>query len=64
MLALVTDAIMGEVVVSDDEPISPDWRVAVTTIARRTRDVFRRHPWTLDNLSATRFRRRPRPATA
>jgi AcrR family transcriptional regulator len=48
VLTLVNDAIMGEVVVPEDEQMPSDWREAVTIIARRTRDVFMRHPWILD----------------
>ncbi len=48
LLALVTDAVMQEVVVPPDEPLPDDWRAAVTIIARRSRDSLRRHPWILD----------------
>jgi hypothetical protein len=27
-----------------------DWREALTLIARRTRDAFARHPWTLQSM--------------
>src|SRR5262249_15927675 len=47
LLSLVVDAVMGEIVVPDDE--FPDtWRAAVTTIADRTRAALVRHPWILD----------------
>jgi AcrR family transcriptional regulator len=48
LLTLVTDAVLGEVVVPPDEPLPDDWREAVTVIARRTRDALRRHPWILE----------------
>lgn len=48
LLTLVTDAVMGEVVLPDGEPVPADWREALTVIATRTRDALRRHPWTLD----------------
>jgi AcrR family transcriptional regulator len=48
LLALVADAIMGELVVPPDEPLPSDWRAAVTIIANRTRSVLERHPWLLD----------------
>jgi AcrR family transcriptional regulator len=47
LLALVSDALMAEVLVSDDD-LPDDWREALTVIARRTRDALRRHPWVLD----------------
>jgi AcrR family transcriptional regulator len=48
LLALLTDAVMAEVVVPDDEPLPADWRAAMTIIARRSRDSLRRHTWILD----------------
>lgn len=47
LLALVTDRVMGEVIVPDDE-FPDDWREAMTTIARRTREAMLRHPWVFD----------------
>jgi AcrR family transcriptional regulator len=48
LLALLFDAIMGEVVVPVEEPLPTDWREALTIIATRSRDAFRRHPWVID----------------
>jgi AcrR family transcriptional regulator len=48
LLTLVTDAIMSEVVVPDDEDIPTDWREAMTLIADRSRASLQRHPWILD----------------
>jgi AcrR family transcriptional regulator len=48
LLALVSDAVMGEVVVPAGERLPDDWRAAVTVIARRSRDALRRHPWMFD----------------
>jgi AcrR family transcriptional regulator len=48
LFTLVNDAVMGEVVIPDDEPIPEDWRAAIIMIATRSRDVFRRHWWLLD----------------
>jgi AcrR family transcriptional regulator len=48
LLALVTDEVMGEVVLPPDEPLPGDWREATTVIAVRGRDTLRRHPWVLD----------------
>jgi AcrR family transcriptional regulator len=46
LLALVTDAVMYELVLNDDLP--GGWREAMRVIAHRTRDVLSRHPWMLD----------------
>jgi AcrR family transcriptional regulator len=48
LLTLVTDAVMAEVVLPPDQPLSGNWREAVTTIAERTRAALQRHPWILD----------------
>jgi AcrR family transcriptional regulator len=47
LLALLTDRVMSELLLADDE--FPDtWREAMTAIARRTRDVLLRHAWVFD----------------
>ena len=46
LVALMDNAIMGEVLVPDDE-LPSDWRPALTLIARRARASFDRHPWAL-----------------
>jgi AcrR family transcriptional regulator len=46
LVALMDDELMGEIVVPVGM-LPRDWREALTAIARRTRDVFRRHPWAL-----------------
>jgi AcrR family transcriptional regulator len=48
LLALVTDAVMAEVILPAGESLPQDWREAMTVIARRSRDALRRHPWILD----------------
>jgi AcrR family transcriptional regulator len=48
LLTLVTDAVMGEVVVPPDEPLPIDWREAISVIAHRSRASLQRHPWILD----------------
>jgi AcrR family transcriptional regulator len=48
LLALVTDAVMGELLLPEGETFPSDWRQAVTSIAHRSRDALRRHPWMLD----------------
>jgi AcrR family transcriptional regulator len=46
LVTLMDDALMGEIVIPDGD-LPKDWREALTAVARRTRDVFRRHPWAL-----------------
>lgn len=48
LLTLVCDAVMGEVVLPASQRMSRDWRIAITLIAKRSRDALRRHPWILD----------------
>jgi AcrR family transcriptional regulator len=44
LLALMHDAMMGEVVIAEDE-VPSNWRAALEMIARRSRAAFQRHPW-------------------
>jgi AcrR family transcriptional regulator len=46
LIALMDDELMGEILVPVGT-LPRDWRAALAAIARRTRDVFRRHPWAL-----------------
>jgi AcrR family transcriptional regulator len=48
LLTLLTDAVMGEVVVPAEEPFPSNWRDALKLIAMRTRDAVLRHGWILD----------------
>ena len=48
LLTLVFDGMMKEMVLPPDMAMPADWRDALTTIARRSRDAMRRHPWVLD----------------
>lgn len=48
LLALVFDAIMGEVALPEGEPLPTTWRAGISAVALRTRDCLRRHPWVLD----------------
>ena len=48
LLTLLTDAVMGEVVVPDDQEFPAHWRDAITLISERTRAALQRHPWILD----------------
>jgi len=47
LLALVDDAIMGELVIPDAE-LPAGWRAGMTEIAHRTKNAFVAHPWTID----------------
>jgi len=47
LMTLVTDALMGELVVPAEEMPS-GWREAMTALAHRSRAMLRRHPWVLD----------------
>lgn len=49
LITLMTDAVMGEVLVPDEE-LASEWRPALEQIALRTCATFRRHRWTLDRL--------------
>jgi AcrR family transcriptional regulator len=44
LLALMNDAMMGELLVPEGE-LPGDWRGALAAIARRSRDAHRRHRW-------------------
>jgi len=46
LVALMDDALMGEVLIPEGQ-LPREWREAISAIARRTRDVFARHPWAL-----------------
>jgi len=48
LLTLVFDGMMKEMVLPPGMPMPGTWREALTTIARRSRDAMRRHPWVLD----------------
>jgi AcrR family transcriptional regulator len=50
LVTLMDDALMGEVLVPDDELPLDDWRTALTEIATRTRATFLRHPWSFEGL--------------
>jgi AcrR family transcriptional regulator len=47
LLALIDDAIVGEVLIPDDQ-MTGDWRDDLAEIGRRTREAFRSHRWTSD----------------
>ncbi|HUO74951.1 MAG TPA: TetR/AcrR family transcriptional regulator C-terminal domain-containing protein [Solirubrobacteraceae bacterium] len=46
LLALMNDAMMGEVLVPEGE-LPSDWRAALELIAHRSRAACRRHPWAI-----------------
>jgi AcrR family transcriptional regulator len=54
IVALMQDAIFEDVLVPAGE-LPPDWREAVTLIARRTRDVLVGHPWAVSSLNQAQF---------
>jgi AcrR family transcriptional regulator len=49
LVTLMVDAVMAGVLVPEGE-LSDDWRAGMEQIAKRTREVFRRHRWTLDRI--------------
>ena len=48
LLALVTDAVLAEVLLDDHELDPTDWQATMRVIAHRTRDSLLRHPWVFD----------------
>jgi AcrR family transcriptional regulator len=48
LMLLVTDAVMGEVVLAPDQLPTDDWRAAVTVLAHSSRAMLERHPWIFD----------------
>jgi AcrR family transcriptional regulator len=51
LVALMDDALMGEVLIPEDE-FPTHWYEAMTAIAQRTWDVLMRHPWALASLQS------------
>jgi AcrR family transcriptional regulator len=49
LITLMSDAVMAEVVVPEDE-LSTNWREALTQIATRTKDTFAAHHWVFERL--------------
>jgi AcrR family transcriptional regulator len=49
LVALVSDAIMAEMVIPDDE-LPDGWREGMAEIARRTVAIFARHPWIVEHM--------------
>jgi len=47
LLALVEDAIMGELIIPADE-LPEGWRAGMGAIAARTKNAYVAHPWTID----------------
>jgi AcrR family transcriptional regulator len=50
LVALMSDAVMAEVVVPEGE-LSDDWREALTQIANRSHDAFKAHHWVFQKIS-------------
>jgi AcrR family transcriptional regulator len=53
LVELMNDAIMGQVLVPDDE-LSRDWREAMAQVARRSHAAFVHHPWAFEALQSAR----------
>jgi AcrR family transcriptional regulator len=49
LVALMTDAVMAEIVVPEGE-LADDWRTAITQVATRTRDTFASHRWIFQHM--------------
>jgi AcrR family transcriptional regulator len=49
LIAAMDDALMAEIIVPG---VPRGWREALTTIARRTREVYLRHPWALASMQS------------
>jgi AcrR family transcriptional regulator len=49
LVALVSDAIMAKIIVPDDE-LPDGWRDGLAEIARRTLEIFKRHPWIVEHM--------------
>jgi AcrR family transcriptional regulator len=49
LTALMAEAIMGELLIPDDE-LPGGWRDGMAEIARRTRRIFQRHPWIVEHM--------------
>jgi AcrR family transcriptional regulator len=54
LVALMQDAILAENLLADDE-LTGEWRADVIAIARRTREVLLRHPWSMTALTDAQF---------
>jgi AcrR family transcriptional regulator len=54
IVALMQDAIFGDVLVPDGE-LPAGWRDAVTLIARRSRNALVTHPWAVSSLNQAQF---------
>ena len=62
LLTLVTDAVMGEVLLPEAYELPSDWREAIMVVAMRSRDAMLRHPWVLDISRRPGPRAQQRPA--
>ncbi|HKZ15659.1 MAG TPA: TetR/AcrR family transcriptional regulator [Solirubrobacterales bacterium] len=50
LVALMSDAVMAEVVVPEGE-LSDEWRTALTEIANRSHDAFKAHHWVFQKIN-------------
>jgi len=58
LAALMSETIMSEVVIPDDE-LPDGWREGLAEIARRTRRIFAAHPWIVDHFDDERAQSGP-----
>jgi AcrR family transcriptional regulator len=49
LVALMSNAIMAELVIPEDE-LADNWRDALAQVARRTYDIFHSHGWSFDQM--------------
>ncbi|MEF2978091.1 TetR/AcrR family transcriptional regulator [Subtercola sp. YIM 133946] len=56
LLALVDDALMGEQILASSTVPPDDWRAALTELAVRSCEAFKRHPWRLAVLGGITHR--------
>src|SRR5882757_9272482 len=49
LVTLIGDAVMGEIVIPDDE-LPDGWRDGMAELARRTLAIFMTHPWIVEHL--------------
>jgi AcrR family transcriptional regulator len=49
LMALISDAIMAEIIVPEEE-LPDGWREGLAEVARRTLEIFQRHPWIVEHM--------------
>jgi AcrR family transcriptional regulator len=48
LLTLVSDEVMGEVLLPEGHVLPTEWTEAIVVVASRSREAMRRHPWVFD----------------